>query len=220
VLTSAVVADGEPIDSTLRASDPSGNNTETTTGVRANNAFPTGTVSPARGTSMHGGAVTITLTDVSSDVVRVVSSDGAALTAAPWRFPWQAVDRAKSPSFDLYDEAGNKTTLAHRDDGTNRGRRAQGLGRGRQRRLTFLCGEHRQQAAGARLAQPRPAATDRNGVARVQLLVNGKVVATDSKAGYSFALNPKKYGKTFTVQLRAYDKAGNVRYTGKLTHHR
>jgi hypothetical protein len=36
------------------------------------------------------------------------------------------------------------------------------------------------------------------GVNRVQLLVNGKVAATDTKAGYSFKLNPKKYGKKFT----------------------
>jgi hypothetical protein len=63
-------------------------------------------------------------------------------------------------------------------------------------------------------------ASDRNGVAKVQLLVNGKVVATDVKAGYSFTLNPKKYGKKFTVQLRAYDKAGNVRYSGKLSYRR
>ncbi|GIM83073.1 hypothetical protein Aco04nite_84800 [Winogradskya consettensis] len=63
-------------------------------------------------------------------------------------------------------------------------------------------------------------ASDRNGVAKVQLLVNGKVVGTDAKAGYSFVLNPKKYGKTFTVQLRAYDKAGNLRNSAKLTYHR
>jgi hypothetical protein len=63
-------------------------------------------------------------------------------------------------------------------------------------------------------------ASDRNGVAKVQLLVNGKVVATDAKAGYSFVLNPKKYGKTFTVQLRAYDKAGNARSSAKLTYRR
>ncbi len=63
-------------------------------------------------------------------------------------------------------------------------------------------------------------ATDRNGVAKVQLLVNGKVVATDAKAAYRLVLNPKKYGKKFTVQLRAYDKAGNVRYANKLTYRR
>jgi hypothetical protein len=64
------------------------------------------------------------------------------------------------------------------------------------------------------------AASDRNGVGRVQLFVNGKVVATDVKAGYAFALNPKKYGKNFTVQLRAYDRAGTARTTGKLHYRR
>ncbi|MEV6346988.1 Ig-like domain-containing protein [Actinoplanes sp. NPDC051851] len=53
-------------------------------------------------------------------------------------------------------------------------------------------------------------ASDRNGVAKVQLLVNGKVVATDTKAAYAFTVNAKKYGKKFTVKLRAYDRAGNV----------
>jgi glycine cleavage system H lipoate-binding protein len=53
------------------------------------------------------------------------------------------------------------------------------------------------------------AASDKNGIAKVQLLINGKVVATDSKAAYKFTINTKKYGKKFTVKLRAYDKAGN-----------
>ncbi|MFC4066925.1 Ig-like domain-containing protein [Actinoplanes subglobosus] len=63
-------------------------------------------------------------------------------------------------------------------------------------------------------------ASDRNGIAKVQLLVNGKVVATDTKAGYTFTLNPKKYGKKFMVQLRAYDKAGNVKTLAKRTYRR
>ncbi|AGL13701.1 Ig-like domain-containing protein [Actinoplanes sp. N902-109] len=63
-------------------------------------------------------------------------------------------------------------------------------------------------------------ASDKYGVAKVQLLVNGKVAATDTKAGYQFTLNPKKYGKKFTVQLRAYDKAGNVRYSAKRSYSR
>jgi hypothetical protein len=63
-------------------------------------------------------------------------------------------------------------------------------------------------------------ASDKYGVTKVQLLVNGKVVASDTKAGYQFTLNPKKYGKKFTVQLRAYDKAGNVRYSTKRSYRR
>ena len=52
------------------------------------------------------------------------------------------------------------------------------------------------------------------GINRVEMLINGKVVATDRKAAYRLALNPKKYGKKFTVQLRAYDKAGTVTTLG------
>jgi hypothetical protein len=63
-------------------------------------------------------------------------------------------------------------------------------------------------------------ASDTYGIARVQLLVNGKVVTTDTKAGYSFTVNPKKYGKKFTVRVRAYDKAGNVKYSSTRTYKR
>ncbi|MET8147591.1 Ig-like domain-containing protein [Actinoplanes sp. NPDC049668] len=63
-------------------------------------------------------------------------------------------------------------------------------------------------------------ASDTYGIAKVQLLVNGKVVATDTKAGYSFTVNPKKYGKKFTVRVRAYDKAGNVKYSSTRTYRR
>lgn len=391
VLTSTIVADGQPIDITVRAADPSGNKSQATTRVRANNANPTGTVSPARGTPMHSGPITITLTDVSSDVVRVVSSDGAQLTAAPWNFPWQAVNRAKSPSFDLYDEAGNKTTLATDyivdddppviqsvvnqapymdsilNDGTgwvgdaatlvaaikdasplryewwvdgvlkstgqyfywrttgmtaptakvelkvwdavgnfaaqsyvaNIDNKPPALGslspasnalvRGGTftttikvtdphgvaysnlqdadwvnaepgsfttatlksgpdglRRFTWLVvdrlGNYTTYTRQVIVDNTRPTlritkapannakltrtatilatAGDRNGIARLQLLVNGKAVATDTTAAYSFSLNPAKYGKTFTVQIRAYDRAGNTQDTPKLTYHR
>ncbi|WP_203779877.1 Ig-like domain-containing protein [Actinoplanes philippinensis] len=63
-------------------------------------------------------------------------------------------------------------------------------------------------------------ATDKNGVARVELLVNGKKVATDYRAGWAFKINPKKYGKKFTVQFRVYDRAGNSKLTTKRTYRR
>jgi hypothetical protein len=63
-------------------------------------------------------------------------------------------------------------------------------------------------------------ASDKNGIARVELLINGKKVATDYRAGWGFKINPKRYGKSFTVQIRAYDKAGNVKYTTKRTYRR
>ncbi len=63
-------------------------------------------------------------------------------------------------------------------------------------------------------------AADKNGVAKVQLLINGKLVATDYRAGYAFSINTAKYGKTFTMQLRAYDRAGNSVVTTTRTYRR
>jgi hypothetical protein len=63
-------------------------------------------------------------------------------------------------------------------------------------------------------------ASDRNGIGRVELLINGKKVATDYRAGWAFKINPKKYGKKFTVQLRVYDRAGNSKLTTKRTYRR
>jgi hypothetical protein len=60
-------------------------------------------------------------------------------------------------------------------------------------------------------------ASDRNGVNRVELLINGKVVAKDTKAAYAFAVNTKKYGKKIKIQLRCYDNAGNSTKTSTLT---
>ena len=56
-------------------------------------------------------------------------------------------------------------------------------------------------------------ASDPSGVAKVQLLVNGKVVATDTKAGYTLSVNTNKTARTMKVQVRAYDMVGNVRST-------
>ncbi|GAA4596880.1 hypothetical protein GCM10023107_39200 [Actinoplanes octamycinicus] len=63
-------------------------------------------------------------------------------------------------------------------------------------------------------------AYDASGVARVELLVNGKLVTRDTTAGYLLKLNTKKQKKTMKVQVRVYDKLGNVRYTSVRTWHR
>ncbi|GAA0795715.1 S8 family serine peptidase [Spirilliplanes yamanashiensis] len=55
-------------------------------------------------------------------------------------------------------------------------------------------------------------ASDKYGVDRVELVINGKKVATDKAAPHTFSINTKKYGKKIKVQVRAYDAAGNVRY--------
>ncbi|BAL87157.1 putative subtilase-family protease [Actinoplanes missouriensis 431] len=63
----------------------------------------------------------------------------------------------------------------------------------------------------------KAAASDASGVARVELIINGKVVAKDYKAGYAFKIKVKKYGKKLKVQVRAVDKVGNTRTTAART---
>ncbi|MBW6432590.1 S8 family serine peptidase [Actinoplanes hulinensis] len=63
-------------------------------------------------------------------------------------------------------------------------------------------------------------AADKSGISRVQLLVNGKVVATDTAAGYALSFKVASQKKTMKVRVRAYDKAGNVRYTTIRTYYR
>jgi hypothetical protein len=63
-------------------------------------------------------------------------------------------------------------------------------------------------------------AADAAGIARVELLVNGKVVARDYTAGYLLSVNASKQKKTMKVQVRAYDKLGNVKYTSTRTWYR
>ncbi|MEU8660922.1 M4 family metallopeptidase [Actinoplanes philippinensis] len=62
-------------------------------------------------------------------------------------------------------------------------------------------------------------ASDASGVARVELLVNGKVVATDTSAGYVLRVNTTRL-RTMKVRVRAYDRLGNVTYTGTRTWYR
>ncbi|WP_433793392.1 S8 family serine peptidase [Actinoplanes sp. CA-252034] len=63
-------------------------------------------------------------------------------------------------------------------------------------------------------------AADRSGISKVQLIVNGKVVATDTTAGYVLSFKVASQKKTMKVRIRAYDKAGNVKYTTIRTYYR
>ena len=63
-------------------------------------------------------------------------------------------------------------------------------------------------------------ASDHSGIARVELIVNGKVVARDVTAGYVLSFNASKQKKTMKVQVRAYDKLGNVVNTTARTWYR
>ncbi len=63
-------------------------------------------------------------------------------------------------------------------------------------------------------------ASDASGIARVELVVNGKMVGRDTRSGYLLSVNTAKHQKTMKVRVRAYDKLGNVKYTTTRTWYR
>jgi hypothetical protein len=74
--------------------------------------------------------------------------------------------------------------------------------------------------SGARVSGPvrvRVAASDRYGVARVELIINGRVARRDSTPAYAFTVNPANWSRTMKVQVRVYDRAGNTRTTAVRT---
>ena len=60
--------------------------------------------------------------------------------------------------------------------------------------------------------------SDKNGVKLYQLIVDGKVRQARTNAATPFTFNGNAYGSSMTVQVRAYDKANNVRYSTKYTY--
>jgi hypothetical protein len=60
-------------------------------------------------------------------------------------------------------------------------------------------------------------AGDASGVARVELLINGKVVAKDVSAAYVFKIKVSKFPKTMKIQIRAVDRVGNTATTATRT---
>ncbi|WP_433827907.1 S8 family serine peptidase [Actinoplanes sp. CA-015351] len=60
-------------------------------------------------------------------------------------------------------------------------------------------------------------ASDPSRIRKVELIVNGKVVAKDVESGYVLSVNTKNQKETMKVRVRAYDKLGNVSDTATRT---
>ena len=61
------------------------------------------------------------------------------------------------------------------------------------------------------------AASDQHGIAKVQLFAAGHLVATDTTAPYAMSWKATGSG-VVPLQLRAYDRAGNVAVTARGVH--
>jgi subtilisin family serine protease len=138
---------------------------------------------------------------------RVVATD----TTSPYAFRWTAGAYHGPVTLTLraYDRAGN-VTLARRTvlvDNTGPAvliARAPATGTRDIRGTAYVTAR----------------ASDPNGVQRLELLVNGRPVQRYAGTLKEFAVPTAQYGKVIRVQVRAYDRAGNVRSTPVRTWYR
>ncbi|MEU4217161.1 Ig-like domain-containing protein [Actinoplanes sp. NPDC026623] len=192
--------------------DLAGNSRQLCTHYTVDDTGPTATITPGNRALVRGTRFTTTVkASDPSGIARsyLAGADGAGTTGSYTNATLKAgKDGTRTITWVLLDTLGNQTTATRTviiDNTTP---------------TLTITKAPKNKAKLTKKATLTATASDRNGIARVQLLVNGKVAGTDTKAGYSFTLNPKTYGKKFTVQMRAYDKAGNVKYSTKRTYHR
>ncbi|MEV6298007.1 Ig-like domain-containing protein [Actinoplanes sp. NPDC051861] len=208
-----------PVPITIRVSDQAGNVTEVRRTVTVDNDRPVVTVGASQGAYLRG-RVTLTLTgyrdatalsDFQGTLVnsrQYYGFDHADATRSVVAETTQVPDGRYTLGWRTTDAAGNTTVVTRAVTVDNHAP------------AVSLTKAPKNRAKVTKKFTVTAKASDPYGVAKVQLLVNGKVVATDATAAYSFTVNPKKYGKKFTVRVRAYDRAGNVRYGVTRTYRR
>lgn len=213
----AKIPDGKT-QMTVRVRDTAGNVTALTRSVTVDNNRPTITGITSAGKAVRG-SFTVTLNGYRD------ASPFAAFQASlstPTHLRWYGQENSRTVTIDsrdvpegrytlgwhAYDAAGNETVV----------KRA--LIVDRRAPAVAIVAAPKNRAKVRKTFKVKAKASDPNGIARVQLLVNGRVVKTDTKAGYSFTVKPPKHGKKFTVRVRAYDQAGNVKYSASRTYRR
>lgn len=124
-------------------------------------------------------------------------------TAAPYAFRWQSAPQNGAVTLTLraYDRAGNATTTKRTFVADNWAPTvvvtdAPANGTRRVRKTQYLTAQ----------------AADQHGIARMELVVNGKIMQRYAGARHTFSVQTWKHGSAMTVQVRAYDRAGNVRF--------
>ncbi|MGA5301708.1 Ig-like domain-containing protein [Nucisporomicrobium flavum] len=201
---------------TVRAYDSIGNVGTLTRTVTVDNDAPGVTVTPQANAKVRGTiAATVTGVRDATGPASFTASLSCVSTVPRFGAPWTVTidtrrcrDGKHTLAFDVRDKAGNQTVVKRSITVDNT------------KPTVKLSSAPRNKSKLRKSTRITASARDTYGVNRVELLVNGKVVAVDRKAGYAFTVNPKKYGRTFTVQLRAYDQAGNAAYSSKRSYRR
>jgi thermitase len=131
--------------------------------------------------------------------------------AAPWALQWNSAGHngALPLTVRTYDRAGN-VTLATRSFTTDNWGPSVVVTAAPSNGVRGVRGT-------ARIAAK---AADVHGIARMELLVDGKIVTRYVGTARTFTVDTSKYGAALSVRVRAYDRAGNVRYTPMRTWYR
>ncbi|GAB1692584.1 Ig-like domain-containing protein [Krasilnikovia sp. M28-CT-15] len=189
--------------------DELGNSTQLTRTVTVDTRGPqVTTATPAQGALLPGTiTATIAATDPAGIAYADLSVNGthyARDTTAPYGI---AVARRNGPvtlQWTLVDGVGNTTTYTRTVINDN---------------LAPTIKIAKGPANGANVRGYRNitvTAADQYGMARVELLVNGRVIARDTAPGYAFRFDVNRYatrvGQSIKVQVRAVDRAGNIAY--------
>jgi hypothetical protein len=204
-----VTAPSGPTVLKWQVTDTAGNVTEIQRTVRVDGDGPVAAaVTPAQSTRVRGAftAGLSAVTDVSGYTEAELLVDGRSLgrdRTAPYAFrvPTGSYSGDVDLTWKLTDRFGNKRSYTRRVIADNAGPAVS---------ITKAPGNRARVKGTVKVSVK---AADASGVARVELLVNGKVVARDYKAGYLLSLNAGKQKRTMKIQVRAYDKLGNVKYT-------
>ena len=170
---------------------------------------------PVPGALVRGTVGVGALAAADAGVARVQLLAGTSLvgtdTTSPYAFRWRTTPRTGPVTLTLrtYDRSG-RVMLARRvvtADNTAPGVRivrAAANGTRHVRRTKYVSAH----------------ASDYYGVRSLALIVDGKVTQRWAGRSHRFSVQTWKHGASMTVRVRAYDRAGNVRYTSARTWYR
>lgn len=198
---------------TFRGTDEAGHTGEVTRTVTLDNAGPTvHSVTPGD-KALRRGTFTATATAVSdpAGISQVdlyangayVSSDNRAPYAVS--VPTGRRNGRVTLLWAIYDTVGNKTNITRSITVDNKAP------------TVTIAKAPKNKAKVKGTVTVVVSAKDTVGMARVELLVNNKIVATDKTAPYTLRVATNQQKKTMTVRVRGYDKAGNASTTAPRT---
>jgi hypothetical protein len=152
---------------------------------------------------------TVTVTAAATDDIGIAKvqllADGVVVgtdRVAPYSFAWKTGGRGQAVTLGLrtYDRGGNVISATRQVTVDNWGPSV---------RITSGPAGGTRQVRKTKYVTAT--AADTHGVTRLELLVDGKVTQRYAGSTHKFAVQTWKHGAVMTVQVRAYDRAGNAR---------